>query len=114
MLANDAMSNMEDFEIKDSVLKKYKGPGGDVVIPAGVREVGENAFSDCKELRSVTIPDGVSVIGFRAFSKCRNLQDVRLPESLKTINRYAFDDCANLPKLFIPGGVTRIGCHRNR
>ena len=35
---------MKNFVIEDGVLKNYTGPGGDIVIPAGVTEIGELAF----------------------------------------------------------------------
>ena len=38
------MSNASDFIIENGVLKKYVGPGGDVVIPEGVSSVGKKAF----------------------------------------------------------------------
>ena len=31
------VENNQDFVIAKGVLTKYKGPGGDVVIPAGVK-----------------------------------------------------------------------------
>lgn len=33
------MSSASDFVIEDGVLKKYCGPGGDVVVPEGVASV---------------------------------------------------------------------------
>ena len=54
------MSSASDFVIKDGVLKKYIGPGGDVVIPEGVTEIDWSAFSDCSSLTSVTIPQSVT------------------------------------------------------
>ena len=33
------MSGNQDFVIKKGVLKKYKGPGGDITIPEGVAEI---------------------------------------------------------------------------
>ena len=38
------MSNASDFIIENGVLRKYVGPGGDVVIPEGVTEIGIKAF----------------------------------------------------------------------
>ena len=32
------MSMQTDFVIKDGVLVKYNGPGGDVVVPDGVKK----------------------------------------------------------------------------
>lgn len=37
--------NLDDFEIEDGVLVKYKGKGGDVTIPSGVTSIGEAAFA---------------------------------------------------------------------
>ena len=31
------MSNASDFVIKNGVLKEYKGPDGEIIIPAGVK-----------------------------------------------------------------------------
>lgn len=39
------MSDLKDFVIENGVLKKYKGKGGDVVIPDSVTSIGKEAFS---------------------------------------------------------------------
>ena len=58
------MSEKSDFSIKNGVfLTKYKGPNGDVAIPAGVTEIGERAFKGCTGLTSVTLPVGVTIRG---------------------------------------------------
>ena len=61
------MSNMNDFVIENGVLKKYKGPGGDAVIPDGVTSIGKSAFSACRSLTGVMIPDSVTEIGDMLF-----------------------------------------------
>ena len=42
------MSNEMDFVIENGVLKKYVGPGGDVVIPDGVTAISASAFRGIK------------------------------------------------------------------
>ena len=42
------MSNANDFIIENGVLTKYVGPGGDVVIPEDVTEIGVQAFHMCR------------------------------------------------------------------
>ena len=59
--------------IEDGVLARYKGRGGDVVIPADVTNIGAYAFYGCTEVTSVTIPAGVTDIGVYAFAHCPNL-----------------------------------------
>ena len=104
------MSNSNDFEIREGVLYKYIGPGGDVVIPDGVTGIGCDAFKECTNLQSVVIPEGVTHIGHNAFNKCTNLQSVVIPEGVTGIGCDVFNKCTNLQSVVIPEGVTYIGC----
>ena len=103
------MSNPSDFVIEDGVLKKYVGPGGDVVIPDGVTEIGHGAFYMCRDLHSVTIPKGVTSFGNEAFHFCENLSTVTIPEGVTSIGYAAFSNCSALTSITIPVGVLRIG-----
>ena len=62
-----------DFIIENGVLTKYKGPGGDVVIPDGVTKIGDCAFFACQNLTNAYIPDSVTKIGESAFAFCKKL-----------------------------------------
>ena len=57
------MENKQDYVIKDGVLIKYRGPGGDVTIPEGVTEIGSSAFDGCTRLTDINIPGSVREIG---------------------------------------------------
>ena len=102
------MSNINDFIIEDGVLVKYKGDGGDVVIPDGVTRIGENAFCVCSSLISITIPDSVTSIGITAFTGCTSLTSVIIPDSVTSIDGYAFLNCTALTLITISRSVTNI------
>ena len=102
-------SQKSDFEIKDGVLVKYHGGGGDVVIPKKVTSIGGFAFYECSELTSVMIPDGVTSIGDSAFERCSSLTSVTIPDSVTSIGTSAFQRCSNLTSITIPDSVTKFG-----
>ena len=86
------MSSMNDFVIENDVLKKYVGPGGDVVIPDGVTEIEYDAFLRCNRLTSVVIPSSVISIGACAFKECSSLEGISIGDSVTSIGSGAFSD----------------------
>lgn len=87
---------MSDFVIENGILKKYTGPGGDIVIPEGVTVIGEKAFWRCEGLTSVVIPEGVVSIESSAFLACTNLVSVTLPDSVTSLGNSVFSGCPGL------------------
>lgn len=68
------------MEIKDGVLIKCdKNVKGHLVIPAGVTQIRNGAFSGCSGLTSITIPDSVTSIGYGAFEGCSSLESMTVP-----------------------------------
>ena len=103
------MSNASDFVIKNGVLTKYVGPGGDVTVPEGVTSIGQGAFEWCHSLTSITIPDSVTSIGECAFSYCSSLTSITLPDGLTSIGKSTFEECSRLTGITLPDSVTSIG-----
>ena len=96
-----------DFEIVGGVLNKYNGENIDVVIPDNVLIIGTNAFQNLA-ISSVTIPNGVKEIEPQAFSNCKNLKTVSLSDELVSIGEGAFDGCSSLTEIVLPKGITSI------
>lgn len=93
------MGNEREFVIEEGVLLEYTGTGGNVIIPVGVVEIGENAFARCTKLTGVIIPPTVKKIGACAFYACINLPKVKLPPELESIGDYAFYACERLQEV---------------
>ena len=80
-----------------------------LVIPDGVTNISDYAFSECSSLTSITIPDSVTSIGDDAFSWCESLTSVTIPDSVTSIGTWAFQGCSSLTSVTIPDSVTSIG-----
>ncbi|MBQ8790215.1 MAG: leucine-rich repeat protein [Ruminiclostridium sp.] len=81
------------------------------VIPDGVEIIGEYAFSDVREIESVTIPEGVKSIGDYAFRGCFSITSMTLPDGIKSIGGHAFEDCEGLVSINLPDSVRSIGSY---
>ena len=99
---------MNDFEIENGVLKKYHGEGGNVIIPDGVKSIGNYAFNYCSSLASVIIPESVTSIGDYAFRNCSSLSSVTIPGSVASMGNGVFSDCKKMKSVTILDGVTKI------
>ena len=82
-----------------------------VNLPSTLTELGTGAFTACSKLTGITVPAGVKVIPNDAFSWCNDLRDVVFSEGLETICEYAFLECRNISVLVIPQSVTKIEAH---
>ena len=83
-------------------------PLKEVILPQGLQEIGDRAFSGCNDLETLVCPDTVTGIGEEAFWNCTNLQSVHLSESLTRLGNSAFGYCTALKKLELPDSLQEI------
>lgn len=87
----------------------------EIVIPASVTEIGDNAFYRCTSVKSIVLHDNIGKIGDYAFAGCISLKNIgktnALPSSLTSIGTAAFSNCASLPSIVIPESVTELGSY---
>jgi len=79
-----------------------------VTIPGSIKSIGECAFQQCENLKSVTIQDGVETIEKKAFVFCKNLETVTIPDSVTTIGEGAFYSCPLLTNITLPKNIKEI------
>ena len=102
---------MPNYAIVNTPWHSYRSDITSVIIQEGVTTIGDNTFSDCRELLSVSIPDGVTIIGDDAFANCDMLNTINIPDGVMRIGRHAFEFCSDLLSMYIPESVTSIGSY---
>lgn len=79
-----------------------------IVLPKGLKSIGQRAFNQLTELKEIVIPDTVTEIGTDAFARCFNLTNVKLPRNLKEIPERCFLD-TKLSSVVLPDTLEIIG-----
>lgn len=80
-----------------------------VRLPEDLETLGQLAFYECDKLTSIVIPDSVTEIGLRTFNGCDSLTSVDLGNGLVSIGDYAFGYCKALKEFYIPSTLTTVG-----
>ena len=80
----------------------------EVEISDTVKEIGDYAFFEWKNIKKITIPESVTSIGKRAFYCCNSLTNITVPNSVTSIGECTFGSCNNLTNITIPNSVTSI------
>ncbi len=79
-----------------------------IVLPKGLKYVGDHAFYGCTALKAVEM-HGVEYIDGYAFANCTALTELDLPSTILSIDEHAFEMCLHLQKLYLPKTINNIG-----
>ena len=79
------------------------------VIPDQVATIGDKAFFDCTDLKSLTVGSGVTTIGDWAFGFCMGMKRLSIPDAVTTIGQGAFSNCYGLNSVSIGNSATSVG-----
>jgi hypothetical protein len=88
------------------VLITYEGTRSDPAVPAldaPCVALGKDAFRDNRGLKSIVLPEGIRLIGERAFYYCEGLESLTLPASLESVGAWSFSHCPSLETLSFGG-----------
>ncbi len=96
------------LEHGDAKLYLYDKLITDLVIPDGITEISNDAFSGGSSFKSVTMPDGVTRIGHHTFMNCSGLTEIAIPDSVTDIDVAAFSGCSSLGSITLPKNITEI------
>ena len=120
----------ELFDVKNRILRKYNGTQEKVIIPEGIKTIGNYAFENCSSVKELIVPEGVTRLSTYSFVNCTGLTRVELPQSIEEIGGFygcqalttvimpqkaikicgsAFFNCISLESIVIPEGITELG-----
>lgn len=84
---HDGMTRIGDRAFIASAIDEVK-------VPGSVRHIGDEAFSEGKNLSTVLLGEGVEHIGDKAFAECEKLKLISVPATVTEIGKEAFVRCA--------------------
>ena len=106
------------YSVKDGILYANDGkklvrimrdyPSEEIVIPEGVEEIIEGAFSCCFSIKSISMPMSLVSIEPFAFYYCTSLEEIIVPQNVTSIGRSAFQGCHVLKLVVLPDGLKTI------
>ncbi len=74
-----------------------------IVLPPGVKSIGENAFAACNNLKEITLNDGLIEISERVFYDDDGLTSLRIPETVKKIGAGITYGCDGITEITVDG-----------
>ena len=86
----------------------YENGQGVITFDGPVTSIGDWAFIETKNLKTMKLPNSVTIIGENAFYECESLTSIIIPNSVKDIDAYAFGNCSSLSSLTMPTNITAI------
>lgn len=78
-------------------------------IPSGVTEIGDFAFANHTELKTVTMPETLERVGIAAFKGCTSITTIATPNGLTELGEFAFADCTKLVEVVFGEDLLEIG-----
>ena len=97
-------NKLNGYEVVAIGANAFDNNGGgikSVVIPEGVRSIGNYAFSGCISMTSAVLPSTLTEIGEYAFDRCESLESIRIPDEVATVKDNAFNQCTNLTNITV-------------
>ena len=91
--ADWTVSSDDEFVINENgVLEEYTGTAEVLMIPEGVKEIGQFRLTaeNKADIKKIVLPDSVETLGRSSFQDYTNLEEVVMGSGLKTVNYHAF------------------------
>lgn len=95
--------DMDNYPDGDAPWLEYKDSITSLVVSGNVTSIGESAFEDYDNLKSVNFGSAMHTIHRRAFKGCEGLTDFDLPATFRRFGEESFMGCTNLAEIRCKG-----------
>ena len=77
-----------------------------IVLPEGLKSIGNKAFYSCENLTSIELPNGLESIGDYAFAECNNILEIKIgsKKAITASENIFSSDAYNNACLYVPTG----------
>lgn len=106
------MLDENETVISESLFSGFSGATGNLVIPARITKIEDNAFYGCSGINSISFEssDTLKSIGNYSFYQCTGLNgNLNLPSSVESIGEYAFYENTGITSLDLPDSLSSMG-----
>ena len=81
---------------------------GIIVFDGEVTEIGDYAFDNCDNLKTISFNNSITTIGIYAFQGCDLLSQIVIPGNIQKVGYLAFVNCTNVSSIVIEAGDTEL------
>ena len=104
---NVVMPNVGAFNV-NIISNNYYNGRGIIQLDDELKEIGDSAFKNCDNLKTIIIGKSILSIGKYAFSDCDSLSQIVVPGNVEAIGYKAFENCANVSSIILEAGNTNL------
>ena len=87
---------------------RYSNVPTQITLPSNITIIGEYAFANCQNLKSIQLSSNIIKLEDRCFFQDHKLENIQLPPMLECIDRAVFGECYKLKSIIIPETVKEI------
>ena len=99
------LDNVELIFNNNEKLKRF----ADFNLFTGVRTLGNNSFTGCRNLKVISLPDSLQHIHADAFQHCTSLDTILInTDKVPVLEKYAFDDLPKDFRILVPKNLCKV------
>ncbi len=85
----------KNFSISSDFMEQFEFSYS-IIIPGFVKYIGDEAFENCRTIKTLEIGHDMNYVGEGAFRKCEGIETLTARGAVKTLGKEVFDGCNNV------------------